>query len=100
MEMPKYPLELLKLGLRLFIKHFELWATTKRMDEQAAKLAFPLAFNNMTAQEYFIIHDADLMNPYMNWKDFIEKSLRNCPMEVTDTTSIFKICRETYLVSS
>jgi hypothetical protein len=54
MEMPKYPHELSKQGLRLFIKRFELWAATKRMDEQAAKLAFPLAFNNMTAQEYFI----------------------------------------------
>jgi hypothetical protein len=91
MEMPKYTQELSKQGLRLFIKRFELWAATKRMDEQAAKLAFPLAFNNLTAQEYFIIHDADLMNPHMNWNYFIQKFLRNCPMEVSDTTSIFKI---------
>jgi hypothetical protein len=45
----------------------------------------------MTAQEYFIIHDADLMNMSMNWNDCIQKCLRNCPIEVTDTTSIFKI---------
>jgi hypothetical protein len=50
MEMPKYTQELSKQGLRLFIKRFELWAATKRMDEQAANLALPLAFNNLTAQ--------------------------------------------------
>jgi hypothetical protein len=91
MEMPKYTHELSKQGLRLFIRRFELWAATKRMDDQAAKLAFPLSFQNCTAQQYFLIHDRDLMDSQVSWGVFIQRFLQNCPLEVTEGTSIIKI---------
>jgi hypothetical protein len=91
MEMPKYTHELSKQGLRLFIRRFELWAAAKRMDDQTAKLAFRLGFQNCTGKQYFLIHDGDLMDPHVPWSVFIERFLQNCPMEVTDGTSIIKI---------
>jgi len=91
MEMPKFNMELSKQGLRLFIRRYELWAAAKRLDEQASKLAFPLAFINLTAQQYFLIHDADLMNNEVTWSQFVTKFVDNCPMEVTEHPSIFKI---------
>jgi len=91
MEMPKFNMELTKQGLRLFIRRYVLWAAAKRLDEQASKLAFPLAFNNLTAQQYFLIHDADLMNNEVTWSQFVTKFVDNCPMEVTEHSSIFKI---------
>jgi hypothetical protein len=91
MEMPKYSHELSKQGLRLFIRRYELWAAAKRMNDHAAKLAFPLAFKNCTAQQYFLIHDGDLMHESVTWNAFIQRFLQNCPMEVTEGTSFIKI---------
>lgn len=90
-DMPKYNQQLSKLALRLFIQRFELWGNAKGLNCKEAKLTFPLAFSNPTAQSYFTIHYKDQLDPKINWSDFVAKIVATIPYDVDDPTSILEI---------
>lgn len=90
-SMPKYKHQLSKTALRLFIKNFEVWGTSKELNDESAKISLLLAFHNMTAQQYVLIHHDQITDPRISWAELIKDFLANCPVDIEEPSNIFNI---------
>ena len=91
LEMPKYKQAISKGGLKLFVPQFNMWSRAKNLTDAGKKLYFSLAFSSNSAQNYFMIHNNDLVNDNLNFDDFLQQFIRDCPREALEAQSVLDI---------